>query len=92
MTSGLGPKGPGHDQRRCKFLTPNPEFDRGSIPDGAEKGRLPLFLCLYRGPDHPLITTMVKCHYCRTTGLWYQPRDDSPHAQTITVIGLPASV
>jgi hypothetical protein len=23
---------------------------------------------------------MTKCRYCRTHGLWYQPRDDSPDA------------
>jgi len=91
MTSALDPKGPGHDQRRCRFLIPNPGYDRSSIPYGAEKGRLALFLCLYKGADHPLITTMVKCRYCRTTGLWFQPRDDIPDAQTIPVIGTQAS-
>lgn len=81
MSSGLGAKGPGHDQRKCRFLIANPFYDRASIPPGADKGRLPLFHCLYRGSDQPLITTMVKCRYCRTTGLWYEPREDSPDAE-----------
>jgi hypothetical protein len=74
----LQPKGPGHDQRKCRFLTANPALDRASIPEGVDRARLPLFLCLYKGDDHPLYTTMVKCKFCRTTGLWYQPRADSP--------------
>jgi hypothetical protein len=78
MASGLGAKGPGHDQRKCRFLIPNPGCDRAGIPEGVDKTRLPLFLCLYKGAGHPLITTMAKCRYCRTTGLWYQPREDSP--------------
>jgi hypothetical protein len=80
MASVLQPKGPGHDQRRCRFLIANPTYDRASIPAGVDRTRLPLFLCLYKGADHPLITTMAKCKFCRTTGLWYQPREDSPDA------------
>lgn len=86
MGTALRPKGPGHDQRRCRFLVPNPNFDRSNIPEGVDRTRLPLFLCLYKGADHPLITTMAKCKYCRTVGLWYQPREDSldaiPEAQS----------
>ncbi len=81
MSEGLGPKRPGHDQRKCRFLVPNPDYDRAVIPADADKARLPLFLCLYKGADHPLISTMAKCRFCRTTGLWYQPRDDSPDAR-----------
>lgn len=80
MSGGLGPKGPGHDQRTCRFLVPNPNYDRAAIPAGADKTRLPLFHCLYKGADRPLLSTMVKCRFCRTTGLWYRPRDDSPDA------------
>ena len=74
----LARKGPGHDQRRCRFLTPNPAVDRSAIPEGVDRTRLPLFLCLAKGP--PLITTMRKCKFCRETGLWYEPRPDSPDA------------
>jgi hypothetical protein len=74
----LARKGPGHDQRRCRFLEPNPGFDRSAIPDGVDRTRLPLFLCMVKGK--PLFTTMRKCRYCRETGLWYQPRPDSPDA------------
>ncbi len=76
--SPLAPKGPGHDQRRCRFLVPNPAFDRSAIPEGVDRTRLPLFLCLAKG--RPLISTMRKCKFCRETGLWYQPREDSPDA------------
>lgn len=86
MSSTLDPKGSGHDQRRCRFLTPNPACDRSTIPDGVDKTRLPLFLCHYKGPDHPLITTMAKCKYCRTVGLWYQPREDSPDAVAVSTV------
>jgi hypothetical protein len=72
----LGSKGPGHDQRRCRFLVPNPALDRGTLPEGVDRTRLPLFLCLVKG--RPLLTTMRKCRFCRETNLWYQPRDDSP--------------
>ena len=78
MAGGLAAKGPGHDQRRCRFLIANPGYDRAAIPDGVDRTRLPLFLCLVKGEDHPLYTTMAKCRFCRTTGLWYQPREDSP--------------
>ena len=71
-------KGPGHDQRRCRFLTPNPAVDRSALPEGVDRIRLPLFLCHVK--DKPLITTMRKCKFCRETGLWYQPRPDSPDA------------
>ena len=77
-TRPLAPKGPGHDQRRCRFLTPNPALDRSAIPEGVDRTRLPLFLCLVKGK--PLITTMRKCKFCRETKLWYQPREDSPDA------------
>lgn len=80
MASPLQAKGPGHDQRRCRFLTANPALDRSAIPEGVDRTRLPLFLCLVKGEDHPLYTTMAKCKFCRTTGLWYQPREDSPDA------------
>jgi len=80
VTTPLAPKGPGHDQRTCRFLTPNPAFDRSAIPAGVDRTRLPLFLCRYKGEDRPLITTMVKCKFCRTTGLWYEPRPVSPDA------------
>jgi hypothetical protein len=63
----LRPKGPGHDQRRCRFLVANPDVDRSAIPEGVDRTRLPLFLCTAKG--RPLITT-----------LWYQPREDSPDA------------
>ena len=76
----LAAKGPGHDQRRCRFLVPNPEFDRSAIPAGVDRTRLPLFLCLAK--DKPLISTMRKCKFCRETGLWYEPRADSPDAAT----------
>jgi hypothetical protein len=72
----LGRKGPGHDQRRCRFLVPNPTLDRSTLPEGVDRTRLPLFLCLVKG--RPLLTTMRKCKFCRETNLWYQPRDDSP--------------
>ena len=74
----LARKGPGHDQRRCRFLEPNPALDRSSIPEGVDRTRLPLFLCMVKGA--PLITTMRKCKFCRETNLWYQPRPDSPDA------------
>ena len=77
-SSALRPKGPGHDQRRCRYLAPNPDFDRSAIPEGVDRTRLPLFLCMVKGK--PLITTMVKCKFCRETNLWYQPREDSPDA------------
>jgi len=82
----LQPKGPGHDRRRCRFLAPNPAVDRQALPAGADRTRLPLFLCLVKG--RPLITTMRKCKFCRETGLWYQPREDSPDALPITPPGL----
>ncbi|MHB8576898.1 MAG: hypothetical protein ACYDCQ_16415 [Dehalococcoidia bacterium] len=93
MTSGLAAKGPGHDQRRCRFLIPNPNLDRAAIPDGVDRARLPLFLCLALGEAKPLITTMVKCRFCRTTQLWYEPREDSPDfaAGSGPVRGEPAS-
>ena len=75
---GLRPKGPGHDQRSCRFLTPNPEYDRSAIPEGVDRTRLPLFLCMVK--EKPLFTTMRKCKFCRETNLWYQPREDSPDA------------
>jgi hypothetical protein len=78
----LAPKGPGHDQRRCRFLVPNPAFDRSAIPEGVDRTRLPLFLCLAKG--RPLISTMRKCKFCRETGLWYQPREDSPDALPVS--------
>jgi hypothetical protein len=74
----LAQKGPGHDRRRCRFLTSNPAVDRAAIPEGVDRTRLPLFLCMVKGK--PLITTMRKCKFCRETNLWYQPRDDSPDA------------
>ncbi len=77
MTTGLRPKGPGHDQRRCRFLSPNPACDRSSIPEGVDRTRLPLFLCSAKGTDRPLITTMRKCKFCRETNLWYQPREET---------------
>lgn len=70
-TTPLQPKGPGHDQRRCRFLVPNPEFDRSAIAAGADRTRLPLFHCMVKGK--PLLTTMRKCKFCRETNLWYQP-------------------
>jgi len=85
MSTDLGPKAPGHDQRKCHFLVANPCYDRGAIPAGANKARLPLFNCLYKGEERPLITTMVKCRYCRNTGLWYQPRHDSPDASLLSI-------
>jgi hypothetical protein len=80
MSTILGPKGPGHDQRRCRFLAANPALDRNAIAEGVDRTRLPLFLCLYKGAEHPLFTTMAKCKYCRTTGLWYEPRDEGADA------------
>ena len=74
----LAAKGPGHDQRRCRFLAPNPAVDRSAIPAGVDRTRLPLFFCLAKGK--PLISTMRKCKFCRETGLWYEPRADSPDA------------
>lgn len=76
----LAVKGPGHDQRRCRFLAPNPALDRSTIPAEVDRTRLPLFLCLAKGK--PLISTMRKCKFCRETGLWYEPRADSPDAPT----------
>lgn len=76
--SPLRPKGSGHDQRRCRFLVPNPALDRSTLPEGVDRTRLPLFLCTVTG--RPLITTMRKCKFCRETKLWYQPREDSPDA------------
>ena len=69
----LAPKGQGHDQRRCRFLEPNPAVDRTAIPADVDRTRLPLFLCMVKGK--PLLTTMRKCKYCREQGLWYQPRE-----------------
>ena len=74
----LAAKGAGHDQRRCRFLAPNPAVDRSAIPAGVDRTRLPLFLCLAK--DKPLISTMRKCKYCRENSLWYEPRADSPDA------------
>lgn len=71
----LARKGPGHDQRRCRFLEPNPTLDRSAIPEGVDRTRLPLFLCMAKGK--PLVTTMRKCKFCRETNLWYEPRPDS---------------
>jgi hypothetical protein len=68
---GLRPKAPGHDMRRCRFLEANPGFDRESIPPGADRTRLPLFLCTAK--ERPVISTMVKCKYCRENRLLYQP-------------------
>ena len=86
-TRPLSGKGPGHDQRRCRFLVPNPALDRSTIPEGVDRTRLPLFLCLAK--DKPLISTMRKCKFCRETGLWYQPRADSPDAATLPPGGGP---
>lgn len=72
--TSLRPKGPGHDQRRCRFLVANPDVDRSAIPEGVDRTRLPLFLCTAKG--RPLITTMRKCKFCRETNLWYQPREE----------------
>jgi hypothetical protein len=69
----LAPKGAGHDQRRCRFLTPNPALDRSTIPEGVDRTRLPLFLCLATG--QPLLTTMRKCKFCRETSWRYAPRE-----------------
>jgi hypothetical protein len=69
----LAPKSAGHDQRRCRFLEPNPNFDRSAIPADLDRTRLPLFLCMVKGK--PLFTTMRKCKYCREKPLWYQPRE-----------------
>ena len=77
-TRPLAAKGPGHDQRRCRFLSPNPDLDRSLLPAGVDRARLPLFLCSVKG--RPLFTTMRKCKFCRETGLWYEPREDSPDA------------
>jgi len=73
-TSGLQPKAPEHDRRTCRFLRPNPGFDRSSIAEGADRARLPLFLCTAKDP--PLMSTMVKCKYCRENGLLYEPRPE----------------
>jgi hypothetical protein len=78
----LAAKGAGHDQRRCRFLIPNPAVDRSAIPAGVDRTRLPLFLCLAKGK--PLISTMRKCKFCRETALWYEPRGDSPDAPAVT--------
>jgi hypothetical protein len=78
----LAAKGAGHDQRRCRFLVPNPDVDRSAIPAGVDRTRLPLFLCLAKGK--PLISTMRKCKFCRESGLWYEPRHDSPDAPAVT--------
>lgn len=76
MDSELQPKAPGHDTRKCRFLAPNPGFDRSTIPEGVDRSRLPLFLCLAK--ERPVLSTMQKCRYCREHNLLYQPRDDSP--------------
>jgi hypothetical protein len=73
VSSELRPKGTGHDQRTCRFLGPNPSFDRSSIPAGKDRARLPLFLCHAKEP--PVISTMVKCKYCRENNLLYEPRE-----------------
>ena len=82
--TGLRPKGPGHDQRRCRFLSPNPACDRASIPEDVDRTRLPLFLCSVKGAERPLITTMRKCKFCRETNLWYQPRDAAEAGGTVS--------
>jgi hypothetical protein len=73
MSEALRPKGPGHDQRTCRFLAPNPGFDRSRIPEGVDRTRLPLFLCLAK--EKPVLSTMVKCKYCRENNLLYEPRE-----------------
>ncbi len=73
---------PDHDQRRCAFLAPNPEFDRDAYPPGPARSRAPLFLCHAKG--RPLITTMRKCRFCRDTNLWYRPAADSPDYIALT--------
>lgn len=83
----LSRKGPGHDQRRCLFLAPNPAIDRQALPEGIDRTRLPLFLCMVKG--RPLYTTMRKCKFCRETGLWYQPRADSPDALPVAPASMP---
>lgn len=73
--STLQLKGTGHDQRRCRFLVPNPGFDRANIPEGKDRKPLPLFLCLAR--EKPAFSTMVKCKWCREHDWLYQPLLDS---------------
>jgi len=79
-TSGLQPKAPGHDARTCRFLRPNPGFDRSSIAEGAGRARLPLFLCAAKDP--PAVSTMVKCKYCRENNLLYEPRPEGSDHET----------
>ena len=76
MPDALQPKAPGHDDRKCRFLAPNPAFDRSQIAPGKDRSRLPLFLCLAK--ERPVFSTMVKCRYCRDHALLYRPVEDGP--------------